>query len=78
MEHILYHARSARFELLGDVFLTQLKSIPNRHQEGCATVHQLLENPVLRPVHLMLIKICGLSHIWRNTVKQRSQERWIS
>ena len=56
VEHVLYHARCAGFESLGNVFLTQLKSIRNRHQEGCTTLCQLLENPVLRPLHLMLHK----------------------
>lgn len=31
VENILYHARCAGFELLSNVFLTQLKSIYNRH-----------------------------------------------
>ena len=56
VEHVLYYARSAGFGLLGDMFLTQLGCIRSRHQEGCTTVCQLLENPVLRPVHLMLYK----------------------
>lgn len=56
VEHVLYHARSAGFKSLGDVFLTQLKSIRSRYQEGCTTVCQLLENPVFHSLHLMLHK----------------------
>ncbi len=56
VKHVLYYACYSGFELLGDLFLTQLKSIRNRHQEGCTTLCQLLENPVLRPLHLMLYK----------------------
>lgn len=56
LEHILYNARINRFELLGDVFLTQLKSIQSRYPESYTTICQLLENPVFRPLHLMLYK----------------------
>lgn len=56
VEHLLYYTRSAGFKLLGDVFLTQLKSICSRIQEGCRTVCQLLENPVFHSLHLMLYK----------------------
>ncbi len=56
MEHVLYHAHSAGFDSLGDVFLTQLGCIQNRHQEGCNTVCCLLENPGLYPLYLMLYK----------------------
>ena len=56
MKHVIYHTRCIGFELLDDLFLTQLKSIRNRHQEGCITLCQLLENPVLRPLYLMLHK----------------------
>ncbi len=56
VEYVLYHARCAGFKLLGDMFLMQLKSICNRHQKSCTTLCQLLENPVFRPLHLMLYK----------------------
>ncbi len=56
MEHFLYDARYAGFKSLGNVFLTQLKSIHNRHQDSCITLCQLLENPVLHPLHLILHK----------------------
>lgn len=56
VEHVLYHTRTARFRLLGDVFLMQLGCICSRHQEDCTTICKLLENPVLCPVPLMLLK----------------------
>lgn len=56
MEHVLYHAGSAEFDSLGDVFLTQRGCIQNRHQEGCNTVCCLFENLGLRLLHLILHK----------------------
>lgn len=56
IEHVLYHTRTAGFGSLGDVFLTQLGYIRSKHQEGYSTICQLLENPILCPVHLMLLK----------------------
>ncbi len=56
MKYVLYYAYCTIFELLGNVFLTQLKSIRNRHQEGYTTLCQLLENPMLYLLHLMLYK----------------------
>ncbi len=56
VKHVLYYTRCARFELLDDIFLTQLKSIRNRHQESYTSLCQLLKNPVLRPLHLILYK----------------------
>ena len=56
MEHVLYYARSAGFKSIGNVFLTQLKSIHSRYQESYITICQLLENPVFYPLHLMLYK----------------------
>ncbi len=56
VEHVIYHVRSAGFESLGDVYLTQLKSICTSHQKGCTTLCQPLENPMFRPLHLMLYK----------------------
>lgn len=34
MEYVLYYIHFARFELLGNVFLMQLKFIYNKYQEG--------------------------------------------
>ena len=56
VEHVLYHALSAGFDSLGDMFLTHLRCIQNKHQKDCNIVYCLLENPGLRPLHLMLHK----------------------
>lgn len=42
--------------MLGNIFLTQLKSIHSKYQESCAIVYQLLKNLVFRLLHLILHK----------------------
>ena len=56
VKYILYYVCIARFGSLGNVFLTQLECIHSSYQEGCTTVCQLFENPVLYPIYLMLLK----------------------
>lgn len=56
IKYVLYHTYIIRFDLLSDVFLTQLGYICSRHQEDCSTICQLLENPVFYLVYLMLLK----------------------
>ena len=56
VEHVLYYAYCIGFELLGDLFLTQLKCICNKYQEGYTTLYQLFENLVLCLLHIMLYK----------------------
>ena len=56
VEHVLYHVCNAGFELMGDMFLMQLKSIHSRYQKNFITVCQLLKNPLFYLLHLMLYK----------------------
>lgn len=41
-EFVSYHARQAGFDTLGDAFLAQLQTIPNRRREGSNTVCTIL------------------------------------
>ena len=56
MEHVIYYLYSVEFELLGNLFLTELKSIYSRHQKGYATIYQIIENLVLHLLQLILYK----------------------
>lgn len=55
-EYILYYVHNTRFQLLGDIFLMQLKSIYNKYQEGYTTICQLFENLVFCLLYLILYK----------------------
>ena len=47
VEFVVYQVRQAGFDSIGDAFLAQLRTIPNRHQEGSNAACTILQSPLL-------------------------------
>lgn len=78
IKYILYHIYIAGFQLLGDIFLTQLRCESSRYQKGCIIIYQLLENPVFCLIYLILLQNQGFENYIAKYNKKKVKKIWTS
>lgn len=72
---VLYHARQVGFNSLGDAFLVQLQTIPNRHCEGFNTACTILHSPYLQEVYTIMKKDRRFTHMLVNTLERKYRKK---
>ncbi len=56
MEYVAYYAWMAGFNILSEMFLSQLCCILLKHYEACNTIYDIIQNPVLHEVQSLCDK----------------------
>ena len=78
VEYVAFYARMAGFNNLSETFLTLLRCIPLKHHEGCNTICDIIQNPELHRVRILLIKDSRFISYITNSARELVQAEMIS